>query len=232
VPVKSKKSIVLASTAALLASALASPASADLVVSQLIVEMDADRKTTDVEIFNDSEERSYIVIEPKEVLRAGTPAEDRVSKSDPKELGLLVSANRMILEPGQRKLLRLAMVGAPGDKERVYRVAVKPVVGDVSGSATGLKVLVGYDMLVLARPATVGEPAIVAERLGRKLTLTNKGNSSVELGDGQYCRTLGNCTPLAGKRLYAGMSWTQEVGEGGHVRFKARSGAKWKDLSF
>lgn len=231
-PVKSIHSTVLASAAVLMAAGLTAPASADLVVSQLIVELGADRKTSDVEIFNDSKERSYVVIEPKEVMGAGTPAEQRVAKPDPKELGLLVSANRMILEPGQRKLLRLAMVGGPGEKERVYRVAVKPVVGDVSGSATGLKVLVGYDMLVLSRPATIGEPAIVAERQGRKLTLTNRGNSSVELGEGKHCRTEGNCTSLPGKRLYAGMSWTQDVGEGGVVRFKARSGSKWTDLSF
>lgn len=216
-----------------LAAALATPASADLVVSQLIVELGPDRKTSDVEIFNDSEERSYVLIEPKEVLEPGTPSEQRVSKPDPKDLGLLISANRMILEPGQRKLLRLALVGAPGEKERVYRVAVKPVVGEVSGSATGLKVLVGYDMLVLTRPATVTPPTIVAERKGGKLTLTNRGNASVELGEGKYCRTVADCRDLPGKRIYSGMSWTQDIPDGGgSVRFKARAGSKWTDLTF
>lgn len=231
-PINSQRASALAGLAVLMLGGFATPAAADLVVSQLIVELGSDRRTSDVEIFNDSEERSYVAIEPKEVIGAGTSGEQRVSKPDPKELGLLLSANRMILEPGQRKLLRLALVGALGERERVYRVAVKPVVGDVSGSGTGLKVLVGYDMLVLARPAAISAPAIVAERQGKKLTLTNRGNSSVELGEGKHCKTASICTPLAGKRLYAGMSWTQEVEEGGTIRFKARAGSKWTNLTF
>ena len=43
---------------------VAQPAAADLVVSQLIVDLGSDRRTADVEILNESDERRYVVIEP------------------------------------------------------------------------------------------------------------------------------------------------------------------------
>ena len=58
----------------------------------------------------------------------------------------------MIHEPGQRKLIRLAVIGLRPARERVYRVTVKPVTGELSASETGLKLLVGYDVLVLFSP--------------------------------------------------------------------------------
>lgn len=211
---------------------LAQPASADLVVSQLIVDLDSTRRTSDVEIQNDSEERRYVVIEPSEIIAAGTPSERRVEKRDPKDLGLLVSSKRLVLEPRQRRMMRLAMIGQPTDRERVYRVTIRPVVGDVSAPASGLKVLVGYDMLVLVRPGQAEAPSLSARRVGGDLTLTNNGNTSVELTDGEYCRLKGPCQPLPGKRLYAGASWTQPVGQGGTVSYKLRAKGKWMSVSF
>lgn len=209
----------------------ARPAAADLVVSQLIVDLSPTRRTADVEIHNDSKERSFILIEPSEILAAGTIAEKRVAKRNPKDLGLLVSSQRLVLEPGQRRMIRVAMIGPPAHQERVYRIAVTPVVGDVAAPASGLKVLVGYDMLVLARPA-IEIPSLSARREGKNLTLTNSGNASVELTDGENCRLKTSCDPLPGKRLYAGASWTQTVGQGGTVRYKFRSAGKWSSVSY
>ena len=155
---------------------VAAPAGAELVVSQLIVEFRPGApRAADIEIFNNSDERAYAVIEPREVLNAGTLREEPFTAPDPAKLGLIASPARIIFEPQQRRRLRIAAIGAAGTRERVYRVIVKPVTGDVSGSESGLKLLVGYDLLVLVRPPVVRN-AVRAERNGTELALTNEGN--------------------------------------------------------
>ena len=117
----------------------------------------------------------------------------------------------MILEPGQRRQMRFAPVGPREARERVYRVTVKPVAGPLSAAETGLKLLVGYDVLVLLRPADL-RSNLVARRVDGRLTFRNEGNASLELIDGRQCVAgRNNCTPLPGKRLYAGAEWSQEL---------------------
>lgn len=200
-------------------AATPAPARAELIVSDLVVELGADlQPRRDVEVWNNSTERSYVEISPVEVLDAGRPGERRVREPDPEKLGLLVSPNRMILEPQQRKLVRIASIAAAGDKERVYRITIKPVVGDVSGDHSGLKVLVGYDVLALLRPARPA-PSISGKREGRKLTVRNDGNASAELMSGKQCDAGGKCVDLPGKRLYAGASWSQDLPGDGPVEY-------------
>jgi P pilus assembly chaperone PapD len=207
-------------------------ASADLVVSQLVIELRPKERTADVEIFNDSTERSFVSIEPREIIAPGTAAEKPYTTPDPERLGLLVSPRRVVLEPRQRRTLRVAAIGPVPEKERVYRVTVKPVVGDVAGSESGLKLLVGYDLLVLARPAA-GDTSIEVSRNGRNLMLTNRGKSSVELIDGKVCDlTDKTCEPLPNKRLYAGASWQQPLKQSGHGGYRVRSADGWTDLDF
>jgi P pilus assembly chaperone PapD len=190
----------------------ASPARAELVLSQLVVELGTPgQQRSDIEIWNNSEERAYVSVEPSEIVDPGTPAELRRSEADPEKRGLLVSPTRMILEPGQRRQMRFAPVGPREDRERVYRVTVKPVAGPLSAAETGLKLLIGYDVLVLLRPADLRQN-LVARRVDGRLTFRNEGNASLELIDGRQCvagKT--NCTPLPGKRLYAGAEWSQEL---------------------
>ena len=211
----------------------AAPASAELVVSQLIVEFKADGpRTADIEILNNGDERSYAVVEPREILKAGTPGEQRVATPDPAKLGLLASPARFILESGQRRTLRIAAIGALQDRERVYRVTVKPVTGDVSGSESGLKLLVGYDLLVLVRPTAVRD-SIRIERNGSELTLTNEGNASVELAEGKQCDPGGKaCHELPAKRLYAGASWKQALPRPQCGEYRVRAAGGWSTLKF
>jgi hypothetical protein len=83
-------------------------------------------------------------------------------------------------------------------------VTVKPVVGELSSEQAGLKILVGYDVLVLVRPRTA-QPRVAGTRAGNVLTLRNNGNVSVELMSGKQCDNAGQaCLPLTGGRLYAG----------------------------
>jgi P pilus assembly chaperone PapD len=212
---------------------MAGPATAELVVSQLIIEFKPGAtRTADIEIVNKGDERSYIVVEPREVLKAGQPGEERVATPDPAKLGLLASPARFILEPQQRRTLRIAAIGAASERERVYRVTVKPVTGAVSGSESGLKLLVGYDLLVLVRPPII-RTAVGSKRAGSRLTLINDGNASVELAEGKLCDPGGkNCQALPAKRLYAGANWSQELPGKGRGEYRIRSAEGWSTLRF
>ena len=197
----------------LVAAVLALPdaARAEIVLSQLVVDLGSsqDRKA-DIEVWNNSDERAYVAAEPSEIVDAGKPGETRRAEADPEKRGLLVAPGRMILEPGQRRLIRLAPIGPRGSAERVYRVTVKPVAGALSAEDSGLKLLIGYDVLVLLRPASI-RPSLAATRSGKRLTVRNDGNASIELIDGRQCTAKTACAELPGKRLYAGAEWSQDL---------------------
>lgn len=105
-------------------------------------------------------------------------------------------------------MLRIAKLSTDLEHEHVYRVTVKPVAGKIQSDNSGLKIMVGYDLLVLLRPA-VPAPDVRAVRSGHTLTFTNTGNVSVELVEGRQCSaTKAACVDLPAKRLYAGASWS------------------------
>ena len=138
----------LAAMALLALSAV--PAQADMVLSQVIVDLQPGKPShEDIEIWNDSPERMYAVAEPAQIQSPGTPTERRVTVADPGVSGLLVTPQRMVLEPGQRRIIRLAALLPRDMTERIYRVTVKPVAGPVTAETTALKVLLGYDVLRL-----------------------------------------------------------------------------------
>jgi P pilus assembly chaperone PapD len=212
---------------------LAVPAYGELILSDLVVELQPGKNSRkDIELWNKADERSYVEISPAEIVNPGQATESRRQEPNPERLGLLVSPNRMILEPGQHKIIRIAAIASPVDRERIYRVTVKPVVGDVSGDHTGLKVLVGYDVLAIVRPANPA-PKIAGSREGRTAVIRNEGNSSAELLNGKQCRTGStNCTSLPGKRLYAGAEWRLPLEGDGPVQYSVKFGDKISTVSF
>jgi P pilus assembly chaperone PapD len=212
---------------------LAAPAGAELVVSDLVVVLQPGKNSRkDIELWNNSDARSYIEITPAEIINPGQSSEVRQELVDPEKLGLLVSPNRMILEPGQHKAIRIAAIAPPADRERVYRVTVKPVVGDISEGQSGLKILVGYDILTMVRPANL-MPKIVGSREGRTLVVRNEGNSSVELLNGKQCATAGKgCFALAGKRLYSGAEWRLPLAGDGPIEYSVKLGEQMSTVRF
>jgi P pilus assembly chaperone PapD len=216
-----------------MAMATAAPASAEIAVSQLIVELKPGAsRAADIEIYNDSEERSFVSVEPREIVDAGLDNEKSRLSPDPEKLGLLVSPTRMVIEPRQRKRLRIAAIGPVLPRERVYRVTVKPVTGDVSGTETGLKLLIGYDLLVLVRPPA-SAPNLEVRRSGGMLTIINQGTASVELAEGKLCDANGGgCQSLPSKRLYAGASWQQDLPLSTGGEYRLRAGDLWTTLRF
>jgi P pilus assembly chaperone PapD len=199
-------------------------ARADIALSELIVELrSGTHNREDVEIWNKGPERAYVAVQPREIVDPGQAGQSAHEEPDPQKLGLLVAPARMILEPGQRKLVRIATLASDNGRERVYRVTVKPVAGPLASAASGLKVLVGYDVLVLVRPA-VARPKVTGVRSGNRLTVRNEGNVSVELTQGRQCELAkAVCRDLPGKRLYAGAEWTVTLPGSGPADYVVKS---------
>jgi P pilus assembly chaperone PapD len=201
-------------------------ARAGLSVAPVIVDFQpSDPPRADIELFNDGAETLYVVVDPAKIEDPGDTDEKRVQDPDPQALGLLATPNRLVLEPGQRKFVRLAMLSPPGATDRIYRVTVKPVVGAVRAGETGLKILIGYDLLVIQRP---GKPdaVIVASRSGATLMLRNAGNTNAELFQGQQCDAQHHCASLPGHRIYAGTSWSVPIQPDLPVDYAVKVGAR------
>jgi P pilus assembly chaperone PapD len=207
-------------------------AHAELLVSQLVVELSpGEHRRSDVEIVNSGPEQVFVSVEPREIIAAGTSAESARTDPDPEKLGLLVSPARMVLEAGQRRLLRIASIES-SSRERIYRVTVKPVVGQLQSEASGLKVLVGYDMLVIVRPPEL-KPHVSAARSGERLILTNDGNVSVELEGGKACdAAMKICKDLPGGRLYTGAQKAIRIAADRRVSYELKVGSKIVPIQF
>jgi len=208
-------------------------AQAEMVLSQVIVDLMPDKAPRDdIEVWNNGPDRMYVAADPFEIRNPGTPQEQRVAAGDPEQAGLLVAPERLVLEPGERRVIRVAIVGQRPASDRVFRIAIRPVAGAVTADQSALKVLVGYDALVLVRPAQIiGD--VTGRRSGKALTLTNAGDTAQELFGGRQCDSAGkDCRDLPAKRLYSGASWIQTLPFDTPVTYEARIGATVRERTF
>ncbi len=215
-----------------MALALPAAAHADLVLSELIVELQPGKVARDdVEVWNNSPERSYVSVEPREIVNPSLPSQSDRKDPDPEKLGVLVEPAKMILEPGQRRLVRIAALPGNTEREHVYRITIKPVLGPLRSESSGLKVVVGYDVLVLVRPS-LPQVHVTASRAGRKLTFNNAGNVSVEVIEGRQCVTRSQCTALPGKRLYSGAKWIVDLPSDGPAEYTLKSPGRRERVTY
>ncbi len=201
------------------------PVHAQMTLSTTVVDMQPGvADSGDIEVWNEGSERMYVVAEPSEIISPGLPSEERTSNPDPAILGVLVTPQRMVLEPGQRRIIRISAISPRQENDRVYRVTIKPVVGDVSANVSALKVMFGYDTLVILRPPSI-VGTVSATREGKKVVFRNNSNTAQEIFDGIQCDTSGkNCIKLSGTRLYAGASWVQDFQYDTFVEYSISAG--------
>jgi hypothetical protein len=201
------------------------PARANRSLSKVIVDFaPAAPSRDDIEITNRGDEVLYVSVEPFEVIEPGQPGEHRVGNPDPRVLGLLVSPNQLVLGPGERKIVRFSLLERPVEMDRVYRVAIQPVVGELTAQRSALKIVVGYDVLVIARPLD-GRPVLSVFREGADLEIRNLGNTNALLFDGRQCDEQESCVDLPSKRIYPGGAWQVQLPGEGPVRYLVGSGS-------
>lgn len=187
---------------------------ANMELSNVILHFEpGDPARQDVEISNAGETPLYIDIIPTVVLSPGEESEARSAITDPRAAGLLVTPNKLIVPPGATKVVRFVKLG-PSTVERVYRVAAKPVIGDIDAERSGLKILIGYEILVIVYPDDT-EPNLEVTRDGQHFSVRNTGNANVLLREGYQCLEpdlpFEDCTSLPGRRMYPGNEWSTEL---------------------
>lgn len=206
---------------------------AELVLDQVIVDIEADqRPRSDIEVSNSGTETMYIVVEPYEILNPGLENEKRVQLENPALSRVFVSPRKVILQPGERSLIRIVGLGDRPQQDRVFRLTIRPVVGDLNSEEDAIKVLVGYDALVLLRAdKELGE--VVGIRTGQKLVLENRSNSAREFFDGTQCDSTGNeCQPLPSKRLYPKQSFVVNLPYDTEAKYQTAVGGKIDTRSY
>ncbi len=174
----------------------------------------------------------FVEVNPRRVDDAGLPSEHSVENPDPEQVGLIATPTRLILEPGQRKFLRVAALRPPGDADRIFRVVVKPVSGAVTSTVTGLKLMFGYEMLVIQRPVKLAAD-LHAERSGDRLLLENRGDTNIELFRGKQCGAGDKvCEALPGERIYAGAKVVVPVKPAAVVTYVVKVGSSVTEKTF
>lgn len=210
---------------------------AGMSLSQAIVHFeDGGERSRDIEVFNQGEDTLYIRVIPSVIHNPGTEQEEREQYRDPRKAGLLVSPQRLVIAPGGRKRVRFVRLDKPVTtntdrtpegkneklpaivaKDRVFRVLVKPEVGEVKSTETAVKIVVAYEVLVLSQP-NIAKVDLKGKLVGKSLHITNHGNTNVLLLEGHQCPKgqsrqdkVNQCVNFGGKRIYAGNQWQVEV---------------------
>jgi P pilus assembly chaperone PapD len=214
----------LAALLALLSWLFVPSAHAEMALSKVVIDFTSARPARDdIEITNSADEILYVSVEPAEILNPGGPEERRVANPNPRELGLLISPNRLVLGPGERKVVRVSLLERPADRDRIYRIAIKPVIGEIVARQSALKVVVGYDVLVIARPQNA-RPRLEVSRRGNAVEFRNVGNTNALLFNGRQCAgEETDCAELPSKRIYAGNTWQLQLPAAGQARFMIES---------
>jgi Mat/Ecp fimbriae periplasmic chaperone len=198
-----------AGTLALLACAFGGVARADISLSQIIVDFQPGQPLVqDIEVQNQGQERAYIEVTVARIDNPGTWPMQRFIPANPAEAGLIATPGKFALGPGSTRLLRLIATEPAGESERIYRVAVVPKSGDIADERTGVKVVIGYEALIIVRPRVM-HPTLDVRREGKNLIIRNTGNTNVLAPSLRQCRAPGqDCTSVNGVRIYPGRTET------------------------
>jgi len=195
--------------ALLLGLACASRAAADISISPAVVVFDARSADNTIIVTNDGKDLAFVTARVRSVDAPGEQDEKLRFDPDPAAVGLLATPNRMVLEPGERRAIRLLAMNPAGSDDRVWRVHIAPNIGKLKEGQTGVAFEIAYDALIIQRAAQAS-PAIRGQRSGKLLTMTNAGNSFAMISAIEQCRG-SSCTKLPAKRLYAGKVWTADL---------------------
>ncbi len=226
------KEMILKLSLGLACLLMLSPATslAEMILNNSIIHFEPGQPNRqDIVVENTANEPLYLKVTPYSILNPGTEEQSREKVANPKESGLLVSPNKLVVPPKGRKLIRFLNLNSKRNQEGVYRVAIEPVAGKLVAKKTGLKILIGYEVLVLAQPVSP-EPKLTAKRDGKLLKLSNQGHTNIHLLQGKQCpphsTKTEDCKSLRTGRLYPGNEWTISLPQDGPVQYQLAIGTQ------
>lgn len=195
-----------------------------MFVDRSIVVFDPDSQPKqDVKVRNTGTDNIYVQVDVLAVTRPGEEDEVREKISDPSQLKLIATPNKLVIPPGGQKLVRIVNLQDKNDLERIYRINVTPIVPPLDDENSQLRIVVAYQILTIILPDQP-ESSIEAIRAGKEITFTNQGNANILFSDGIQCAVddPNNCSELTTKRLYAGNKWTLTLPFDAPVSFSVR----------
>lgn len=215
-------------------------AQAGMTVDRMVVTFLPDgSKNEDIQVTNRGNEVLFVEVTPEMVTDSALPTEQRTVIRNPVEAGLLVSPRRIRLEPGDTQVVRLVRM-RQFNEERVFRVDLKPVVGELQAEQSGVKILVGYNLIVFAAPQVMNV-ALDATREGKTLVLSNTGNVNIEFRDLFQCddaqllqqarQQPDRCVTVTTKRLYPGRTQSVELPYNTPVLMRHYAGGEYQTLT-
>ena len=213
---------------------LANSAFAAMQLSNAIVFFEPDKPPRqDITIYNPDKENLYVKVELIEVKNPGLPDEERIPVTNPEEISLIITPNKLLIPPNSHKSIRLVNVKPPGEKERVFRATVTPVTGEYTATQSGIKLMIAYGLLIFVQPENP-KPELIVTRTGTKFHVKNIGNTNTVLTKGRQCLDLSktssddnsNCHELPSKRIYAGGEWSQDLPMDAPVEYSLKTANK------
>ncbi len=209
---------------------------ADIALSEVILDFnESSELRKDIWVTNHGNSKSFVEISPYLILN---PGEDPVQKepvSDPRKSEIVVTPNKMILEPGQKKAIRVLLKKFSRKEEKIYRINVVPKVGNVKlkGRAkegeirTGVKVIVGYDVLTILRPDNPKKDYSL-NISGKNLEVRNKGNVSILVDEVHQCKTsnLEECSIVKGPRVHPNKTESIKLSETKNLKVYIKYGER------
>lgn len=182
----------------------------EIILSKNIItfEQNQSKKIT-IDIVNlKKENTTYVEATVREVLEPHKGTNSKmISGLSPRDSGLFVTPNKQIINSGEKSgLLTIVNVNKKLDKERVYRVDVKPVISGVNVDemeGPAIKVLWAYDVLVYVQP---NNPTMTFEHefTLELLKIKNSGNSHFKISELQFCDNQNYCKEGRGGNVFAG----------------------------
>jgi len=187
-------------------------AQAQISVDKSVLEFNEDNLIRDVDITNTGDFKIFLNLTVARIKNPHSSKSERIELTDPRTSPVLVSPKQLLVPPGQRKRVRIILRKVPKKYDSVYRLSIKPFTGDVQitddrppdQKSSALKILLGYDILLLARPKdAVGKLAV--KRTSSAIYFKNTGNTNVLLRRMQQCNSGGGeCVEMQPNRIYAG----------------------------
>ncbi len=195
---------------------------AQINVSPLSVDfMPQGEKFADIQVMNTSQETAYVQIQLTRIDHPGMPNQTVVPfNNDPQTFGLMASPNKVAIPAQQLRRIRLLPLVKNNMQDVYFQVKVTPVSGEIESLlspdkkiSAGVQIIVGYEVKVFVRPPNA-QAVVSISRNSNQVTVSNTGNSSILLSNGQQCDTTSQkCTPIANPthRLFSGNTWNFTV---------------------
>ena len=190
-----------------------------LGVDRSVVELSAATPRATLSLRNSGADTLYVNLSLEAVDEPGRADAPTRPVTDPLAEGLLVQPRQMILAPGQGRSARVLFDGESPAIDRTYRLVLEPFAGEAlvdaeSGTAAGVRVLLGYRLPLFVRPDRP-RPDVSVERASGDVRLVNRGNTNVLLRTLEACEANGRrCTDLAPARVHPGAAVTLDLPPG------------------